>query len=201
MRRIVLPLALALLLPTALEAQNDGSLGLGLGLQNTSVLIDEEFEILGSLTPTVYVPIVLGNGIMIEPGVGFFRLKTSEESEFGDSEFNLTALRLGVGVLFMLATPERGRVYAGPRVGVMRLSSRNEFDGEDAEMSRMDLIFSAVVGGEFFLLPAFSLGGEAGLTYLTVGDTERDPEPPVEDEEDVSMLSLGTEFRVRWYIR
>lgn len=200
MRRLAVLLALAALLPASVQAQGSGSIGLGLGLQNSNILLDEEFEVLGSLTPNVYVPIVIGNGIIVEPGIGLLRIKRTEESEFGDSEFTLTAMRLGVGVLFVLASPERGRIYAGPRVGVMRLKSVSEFEGDDSETSRMDLLFSAVLGGEFFLMPAFSLGGEAGLTYLSMGDTEFDPEPPVDENEDVTLLSLGTEFRVRWYI-
>jgi len=200
MRLLAIAAVATMLVPASLEAQSSTTVGLGLGLQNSSVAIDDEANLISSLTPTVYVPIVLGNGIMIEPGVAFFRMKTSEESDFGDSEFTGTALRLGVGVLFMFATPERGRIYAGPRVGVMRISSTNEFDDEEVEQSRMDLFFTAVLGGEFFLMPAFSLGGEAGLTYATLGETEREPEPPLEDETEMSMLALGAEFRVRWYI-
>ena len=199
MRRLAIAVVLCALLPVSAEAQ-DGTLGLGLGLSNQTLVLDEELGFVSSLTPTVYVPFVIGNGIMIEPGVGFFRAKRSEDDEFGDADYTLTAMRLGAGVFFMFATPERGRIYAGPRVGVIRMKSTADFGGEDFEESRMDLFFSAVLGGEFFLMPAFSLGGEAGLTYLSMGETEEEPEPDFEEEVEMSMLSLGTEFRVRWYI-
>ena len=199
-RPAALSLIVALLcIPTEVTAQ--GTVGVGLGLQNTSLFLDDDIGIVNSLTPQVYVPVALSNSIVLEPSIGFLRLKQAQESEFGDVDMTATALRLGLGVLFVVAQPERGRIYAGPRAGILRLSSRSEFGGDESEMKRMDLLFSAVLGGEFFFFPAFSLGGEAGLTYVSLGEEERDPDPGFEDESEASMLSLGTEFRVRWYVR
>lgn len=192
-------IAALLCMPTGATAQ--GRVGLGLGLQNSSILFDDDIGLVNSLTPQVYVPIAISNSIIVEPGVGFFRLKESEESDFGDEELTATALRLGLGVLFVVARPERGRIYAGPRAGIMRISSTFVFDDDENEMKRTDLVFAGVLGGEFFLMPAFSLGGEAGLTYLSMGQEEIEPDPGFEDNSDGSSLSLGTEFRVRWYLR
>lgn len=198
MRRLVTALALCLVLPAASEAQL--RFGMGIGLQNSNVFIEDEIGIVNSIAPVVYAPIVLGNGIVVEPGIGYFRMKMTDDGDFGESELTVSAIRLNVGVLFVLASPERGRVYAGPRVGVTRLKTVSESDGEDGESKRMDLIFAGVAGGEFFLMPAFSLGGEIGLAYTSTGETEFDPDPGFEDEEDLTVLGLTSEFRVRWYI-
>lgn len=157
--------------------------------------------LVNSLTPQIYVPIDVSSRIIVEPGVGLFRVKETDEGDFGSEEFTATALRLGLGALFVVAQPEQGRIYVGPRVGIARISATSDFADTESEMKRTDLTFSAVLGGEFFLFPAFSLGGEAGLNYQSRGETERDPDPGFEDDSEGTLLSLGTEFRVRWYLR
>ena len=196
-RSVLVFAALATLVPAELSAQR---WGLGMGLQPISILIEDEIGVANAIASTVYVPIELANGMVIEPGVGFLRMK-EEDSEF-DEQVTSTALRASVGVLFALATPDRSRFYVGPRVGVLRLKSTFEGEGDgDGEVSRMDLIMAAVAGGEGFITPAVSLGGEASLTYYSVGETEVDPDPGFDDDDDATLLSLGVEFRVRWYIR
>ena len=61
------------------------------------------------------------------------------------------------------------------------------------------LLIAGVVGGEYFLVPGFSLGGEVGLNYLRMGDEDNDG--PGGAETDASMIGIGTEFRVRWYFQ
>ena len=198
-------LAMLLLVPVCLLAANAAAaqqerIGLGLGLQQFSVLADDDLGFLTALTPQLYVPIMVTDAIMLEPGIGFFRINQSGDDPFdGEFSFSATFLRLGAGLLFIVSPSERGRVYAGPRVGILRMSREVEFAGTQDDDSRTDLLLSGVVGGEFFLVPSFSLGGEAALHYLRAGDEESDdPNPP---DSDASMISIGTEFRVRWYIR
>lgn len=200
MRRLTpLSFVLALLaLPSDAAAQESPHLGIGLGLEQVGILVDDDVGLLSILTPQVYVPIVVSDGLMLEPGIGVFRTKNSESSESADFEATFTFIRVGVGLLFTIQQAERGRVYVGPRIGLMRMSSSSEFNGEAEDDSRVDLTAAAVLGGEFFLLPAFSIGGEVGLEYLRMGDEEDDGEADIES--DTSLLSLGSEFRVRWYI-
>jgi hypothetical protein len=200
MRRPILLFAwIAVLVPAGASAQGNLRWGLGLGLQQASVFPEDEIGLLSAVAPTVYVPIVLPGGMMVEPGLGLFRVR-EEDSEF-DETATYTAVRASVAVLFALATPERGRFYVGPRVGVLRLTSVFEAEGDDGEVKRNDLFVAAIAGGEGFVTPALSLGGEASLNYYSLGETEYDPDPGFEDDDDMSTLSLGAEFRVRWYIR
>lgn len=198
MRRTALLSAfVALTLPAASLAQESTRIGLGLGLQNLSIAVDDEFGILTAVTPQVYVPIELSGSMILEPGIGFIRFHEETDSDFGDMEGTFTVLRLGAGLLFVHARPERGRIYVGPRLGITRFSSEVEIDGEEADDdSRTDLFLAGVAGGEFFLMPAFSLGGEVGLSYTRAGDDEDDAA-----DSSASVINMITEFRIRWYFR
>ena len=192
-------LVLALAAPVTLEAQQStNSFGFGLGLQELSIVGFDEGATT-RFTPLVYVPIMVSERMMLEPGIGYTRLNTSIDSDFGSQEETTSVLQLNAGLLFMIVPADRGRVYAGPRVGIVRFSVEQEFDGASDEFKRTDLFLAGVLGGEFFLLPAFSLGGEASLNYLRMGEPDTDGDTGA--EVDGSLISLGAEFRVRWYIR
>lgn len=178
-------------------AQQGVRVGVGMGLQQSAVVLVEEPAATAVTVPQIYVPVVLGR-LTIEPGIGLYRF--SEEAEDGFSSFAANALRLSVGGLLTIARHDRGQVYAGPRLGILRLRSRYELDGEPTDYRRTDLFVSGVLGGEGFVTPAFSLGGEASLDFLRLGDSEYEPDPGIEDEFDQSLISIGAEFRVRWYI-
>ena len=197
-RCAVVLLVCASLVPAESAAQDAGSWGFGVGLQQTSIVFDDDLFLANAIAPTIYVPFVLNDRLMIEPGIGLWRM--SREGGDFDPDVTSTALRASVGLLISIAEPERGRFYAGPRIGLLRLASKYEFEGDDGEMTRMDLFAAAVAGGEAFLTPSFSLGGEASLNYYTMGETEYDPDPGFEVNDDASLLSIGGEFLIRWYM-
>ena len=151
--------------PTAAHAQqNGGSFGIGVGVSTFSLA---DFE--GLIMPAVYVPIATGGQFMIEPALGLLRVS--------DGDFSETFLRLGTGILYQMDAIEEGRLYVGPRIGIIRAS--NDFGSET------NLTLAGVVGGEYFLGSHFSLGGEAGFRWI--------------DLSGGNLLSTTGEFRVRWY--
>jgi hypothetical protein len=163
---------------TPAEAQE---IGIGVGVRSSFIS-----NVQSPLTPTIYVPIGVTDRIMIEPELGIIRL--SEEDDGFDE--TLTFLTIGAGLLFEIGDMGEHRIYAGPRLGIVRTSFSEELDGGgEFSDSTTNLFLAGVLGGEFFLEPNFSLGGEAGLRYQGTGD----------DESDGSLITTTAEFRIRWY--
>lgn len=171
MRRgiFTLMVAVGLLFHSTAEAQEGrGSFGFGIGVSSFSLA---DLEAL--LMPSLYVPIQAGDQFVVEPFLGLVRMS--------EGDFSETLLRLGAGLLYLLDVSDDGRVYVGPRIGVIRSSVSNGFSASDT-----NLTLGGVVGGEYFLSSAFSLGGEGGLRWI--------------DLNTGSVISSFTEFRVRWYM-
>jgi len=175
---VAAPLGLFLALATAAPAE--AQIGIGVGIRSSFIS-----EVQGLLTPTVYVPIVLTDRLMVEPEVGLIR---ASEDDDGSDE-TVTLLMIGAGLLFEIGDLGEDRIYAGPRLGLVRASFSEDFEGGEFSDSNTNLFLAGVLGGEFFLQPNFSLGGEAGLRYLDTGA----------DGSDGSLLTTTAEFRVRWY--
>jgi hypothetical protein len=171
-------LSLALATTTPAEAQE---IGIGVGIRSSFIS-----DVQSLLAPTVYVPIVVTDRLMVEPEVGLVR--ASEEDDGLDE--TVTFLTIGGGLLFEIGDMGEHRIYAGPRLGIVRASFSEELDGGgEFSDSNTNLFLAGVLGGEFFLEPNFSLGGEAGVRYQGTGD----------DDSDGSLITTTAEFRVRWY--
>lgn len=193
--------ALLLALATPVAGQHAArTLGLGIGIQSAA-LLDDDVGLLAVLSPQVYVPIVVSERLILEPSFGVFRVDQEGEDFLGDPyTYSATLLRLGVGALFAGELGRSGRVYVGPRVGVVRISTEQEQGAFDEESTRTDLALAAVTGGEFFLVDGLSLGGEVGLEWVRIGEEDVAGEPSPA-EEKASLLRTTSELRVRWYFR
>lgn len=168
-------LLLILLLPAnALTQERDPRMGFGLSLTSTSL-----GEMEAVMMPRIHVPIEIGQSWMLEPSLGFIRIAGDIATE------RLAGADLGA--LRMVAQYEASRVYAGPRVGVLRASGSVDLPGATESRRETDLTVAAVLGGEAFVRPSFSLGGEVGIRRVALGDTR--------------VLSTTGSFRVRWYLQ
>jgi hypothetical protein len=160
-----------------------GSIGLGVGVQSTVFSGESPFF----PAAVFYVPIMLTDRVMLEPGIGLLRFHEDD----ADTEETTTLLSLGTGLLLSVARGDDGHVYIGPRIGIIRFSSETEVGTIETEDSNTNLALAGVVGGEFFLRRSFSLGGEIGFAWNELDDDDTD--------EDASLISTIAEFRVRWY--
>ncbi|HUG41201.1 MAG TPA: hypothetical protein VMM12_11985 [Longimicrobiales bacterium] len=194
---LVAALAAALSAPFAAPAvaqQSEDAFALGLGLRSTPIIFDDDF--LTSFAPRVYFAFPAGGRIILEPSFGLFRVSRKAESDAGSSSFSASAVNLAVALLFASDAGSDGRLYWGPRVGVVRSAFESEFSGGPRNSSqRLDLQLAAVTGGEFFLVPRLGLGGEVGLEWTRTGD---DDGPA---DESGSILGTTAELRLRWYLR
>lgn len=176
-------------------AQQEGRVGLGVGIAPLSVISNDDLLTAGG--PRVHVPILVGDAMTVEPYVGYFRLHQSSGDVVFSQDRTWTALQVGVGLFVRREAGNRGRAYFGPRLGIVRLGTTFESDAVEDDVNRTDLVFGVVAGGEFFLTERFSLGGEAGLAYQRRG--EEKGSGATDAEESGSIFRTTTELRVRWY--
>lgn len=94
-----------------------------------------------------------------------------------------------------------GSIYAGARVGAVRLSATEDTPGDDDdESSRTDLLIAPTIGAEHFLGESFSVGGELGLQYRMFGEGETNGDENYEGGDlSRSLLQIAPQFFVRFY--
>ncbi len=165
LRLTALGIALSLAAPAAGQQQAPRG-GIGIALSNLDV---------GSLftggfpAAQIYVPIVISPGLRIEPALGVLKLEDDQ-----DPSQDVSVYTLGVGLLFTRRVSEEVLAYAGPRLAVSRVSQpvNDPFGPASVDAVGTDLRLAGVIGGEYFFSPRFSLGAEAQLAFMAVGDRD-----------------------------
>ncbi|HET8539778.1 MAG TPA: outer membrane beta-barrel protein [Anaeromyxobacter sp.] len=155
--RIALALsALALAAPAAAQ-QSRPTLGLGVSI----VPVDAA----GVLPPIeVYVPIRIAPNFKLEPSLGIW---TRDQGGVGANDTR--DLVLGLGAFFVKPIAGAADMYVGGR---LKLNFAKTDDGTTSN-SDTDIVVAAALGGEYYLVPLFSIGLEAQLGLYqrgTAGD-------------------------------
>ncbi|WP_373044856.1 outer membrane beta-barrel protein [Vulgatibacter sp.] len=216
--RWALPALLAAL-PLSAAAQEEKPFRIGIGgsvdVANINLVGSERVTFLPVGFSNVSVPMWFG-ALRIEPEFGYLATSAEETFSFeGDREsfeLDTSAFRLGGGIAWSVPVEERTRIYFGPKLGVIFRSSEEkesvrfgeEEDSQTTKVTSTDFWIGAAVGGEAFLTPNFSLGIEAQLNYVDLGEpeVEFDPEPEGQQpdiEVDASLLSTHALFTARIY--
>jgi hypothetical protein len=149
------------LLAVSAAASADVSVGLGVSLRDSD-------------QATVYVPIDINNQIRIEPTINVF----ASEDELGDTKVENEGFALGAGVFFLMPTDHSVTLYVGGRLGFVS----NEYKATTyapsgavlatEEIDRDGFRIAPTVGFEYNFNDHISLGGEAGIGYSDVDDSE-----------------------------
>ena len=156
---------------------------------------------------TLLVPLNLIPNLRIEPFLGFSTLSVTNERSAQNvdltTESTTSALSLGAGVFYTYAPLANMGVYAGGRLGLVRLGSDRSVETvipggkrtDETSVSRLDGVISLVVGGEVYLASYFSVGVEGAINIGIVGDEEIDPKPTNTDDDndpETSIVAIGT---------
>ncbi len=148
--RIALALsALALAVPASAQQQQRPQLGIGVAIGGTN-----------GFAPEIYVPIRVAPELRIEPSIGIL---TSDISG-GTSRSDFV---LGVGVFWVKPLAAAADMYLGGR---LKLDFAKTDNGVTSE-SDTNVTIAAALGGEYYLVPHFSLGVEGQLGHYDVGTT------------------------------
>ncbi len=146
--RIALALsALALAVPASAQ-QQQARPQIGIGVSVTT----------SQFAPEIYVPIRVAPELRIEPSIG---LLTSDIS----GGTNRSDFVLGVGVFWVKPVAAAADMYLGGR---LKLDFAKTDNGVTSE-SDTNVTIAAALGGEYYLVPHFSLGVEGQLGHYDIG--------------------------------
>lgn len=169
-------------------------IGIGVPFGRKLVLIeDDEFIFQPTGFSNIYIPVLLQSKLRLEPEFGLWRYSYSRDNG-SESSSTYTSLRVGLG-FFPIKQTGRVSLYYGLRLGITRTATSWESHGESDDASKTDFYIGPGFGGEYFFTDQLSIGGEAQVNYISVGQWSDD------DDEDVSrsVISNNTLVFLRWY--
>jgi hypothetical protein len=162
MKKVVVALAaLALAAPAFAQQQpppaseHRSQLGIGVSITPSAVV---------SPTIEVYLPIQVGPALRIEPSLG---IATVNQPTGGTDTSDIT---LGVGVFLQQRVAQPVDLYVGGRLKLNFAS----VDTGATDDSGTDFIIAAAIGGEYYLVPKFSIGLEGQLGFFSNSDVSGD---------------------------
>jgi len=166
----------------------------------TNVFIDDEFVLVPLFGGTVLFPIA-SKAFTLEPEVGLFRFHNSFTSGSFSSSTDGTVIRIGVGALFGGRARGDLKPYIGPRAGIVRSSveETNSGGGPNTTTTRTSIYIAFVAGAQYFFSPHFSLGGEAQLQHVSLGDEKVTPTSGSGSTTELSFTSTAAVAILRFF--
>ncbi len=145
-------------------AQDRGTVGLGVSIA--------PLETSGYNAPTVevYVPIRIAPQLKLEPSFGIRTVDRTQNIN-DPSIVDERDVTVGLGVFFVQHLASAVDFYGGGRLK-LNFAKVSNLDGE---RTGTDVAIAAALGGEYYLVPRFSLGLEAQLGYYSRSDAAVDP--------------------------
>ncbi len=147
---------------------------------------------------SIVVPIILSEGFRLEPEVGFYRGKSTQELSGDKIENTATQYRFGVGI-FPQSILESSTLYYGARVGYLSLNLREDetFGGTTTtdEATASGFFVAPAVGGEYYFSNSFCVGAEAQVLYASLSTDIKDSSVEIKD----SLISTRGLVFVRFF--
>lgn len=196
MRTLISAAAAATLLATSLTAtaqdsagsahtsSKDFHIGIGAGLSLLSpVIIGGSTLFAGPFGGgSLVIPLDIAGVIRIEPEVSFFHYSESDDTSSDTS----TSVKVGAGIFYMFGIGKDAQGTIGARLGPQFVSTAEEREQPDpnggtlqVETTRSSINFAAgpAFGGEYFFSEYFSLGAEAQINFIYLGEESIDIDP------------------------
>ncbi len=154
MKKLVLALA-ALTMALPAVAQDKTKIGIGVAIV--------PLETAGIASPTIelYLPIQVAPQLRLEPSLG---VRTSNGPTGGTDTRDLT---LGLGLFYVQSVATPVDLYAGGRLKLNFARREEGPTGARVSDSGADVAIAAALGGEYYLVPKFSLGLEGQLGFYS----------------------------------
>ncbi len=144
------------------------------------------------------LPILTRRGLSVEPELSWVHSSADfvDNQGGGTDKQAVTVLRVGVGVMGQLAWVGPVRLYAGPRVGLVHTRVRDDPAAGTATSTASTSWYGALaLGGECFVMPRASIGGEVGVQY------ERSSQEVAFFTVKTTDIALSGRLAARWYFR
>jgi hypothetical protein len=172
---------------TAHTESDDFHIGIGAGLSLLSpVIIGSSVFFAGPFGGgSVVIPLDIAGVIRLEPEISFFHINTTDDD--GD-DFSSNQIRPALGIFYMFGIAGVAQGTVGARLGPQFISSKtvntitDPMGGtSEVEVTRKQINFAAgpAIGGEYFPSEYFSIGAEAQINFIYLGeeDISQDPGP------------------------
>ncbi len=195
-------LLLGIIITPALAAQTDDKnpprIGLGITFIDTPAPLVSQYRFVPARPARILLPIRLTSRVVIEPEIRFI------DRSWWESSYRINARWLGIGVGFLRLTGsvESVRLYYGARLAMSRIDYYGKVQTgsaiPDLQAAFRSLSAALCVGGEYYLSPHFSVGGEAQVQLTTLRG--RDGYHPFSDDEK-SARSGSTTTGILCFIR
>jgi hypothetical protein len=163
--------ALALAVPAfaqGTQAQPTGPrVGLGVSIDTLGFASAFTANTTALVSPKLYIPIVVAPNVRIEPEIGWVRARNDNDST-SDSAFDL-----GIGAMFLKSVNQNVDLYGGARLRVVWMRMEQVTGGGGFEKTEQrNFTFAPVIGGEYKPSPWFSVGVEAQLNFIFLGNED-----------------------------
>jgi hypothetical protein len=169
LRAIAAVAALALAAPAlAQQSPNQPRLGLGVSFNSTVLGVQPLVtDTAAFVRPKFYVPIFLAPNVRIEPEIGWLKTKNDNDSTTN------SAFDLGVGAMILKAVNPAVDLYGGARLSLVWVKTEQIVGGGAFQrVEQRNFAFAPVFGGEYKPSPWFSVGVEAQLNLIFLGDED-----------------------------
>ena len=178
---------------TAQDEPPPPDIGLGIGFRSQPFFTPSQL-LQRTAAPVAYFHSLVPGGFMIEPAIGYTRMRFEETTNRGRTvRTDVTAVQFGMGVLRMTGSTADGHAYYGLRAGVTWVAEdRSDVPGRTGDF---DFTSAFVIGAEYFVASGLGIGGELFAERSWRVDSE-----PVEYDQ-LTLLQVGAELRFRWYFR
>ncbi|OFX24298.1 MAG: hypothetical protein A2V77_02970 [Anaeromyxobacter sp. RBG_16_69_14] len=155
MRKLVLTLAaLTMALPAAAQERRT-KIGIGIAI------VPIETGNFANRTIELYLPIQIAPQLRLEPSLG---IATSSGPDGGTDTRDLT---LGVGLFFVQSVATPVDLYVGGRLKLNFARVEQGAPGARVSNSGADVALAGALGGEYYLVPKFSIGLEGQLGFYS----------------------------------
>jgi hypothetical protein len=210
-RLLVIPVILVLGLSSCPAQEKNIRAGIGVSITGNLTGWGTWYSLYG-LYPgsgaTGSIPVEFGRTFRIEPEFGYatFEWEYSDPNNYTEIE-TYKGYRIGVSAAYIIPNAgghEQMKAAIGARIASLFYHFDEDYDNnrvrEDRMLERTDLLVGLFLGGEYYPIKNFCVGGELGVNRIQAGDPSYAPE----DEPASSLTGLavyvGGTISLRWFI-
>lgn len=175
------------------EDAENWSIGIGVSIGKDLVVADDgELMMLPVCFSNIHIPITVSQKLRFEPEFSIWIY-----SYEGDNNISrkYTTYRIGLGILGIKSL-EQTKLHYGLRAGIVynsteRTAPESEYNKDE---SKTDKYVGLAIGAEYYFSTYFSIGGEAQLNYIFLGNFDDN-----DDNGSASIISNRALVVIRFY--
>lgn len=202
MKTLALSTLVALLFVSTVAAAQRNTLyvGIGVALNPVAIVVNNTDMFLPVGLMNIYVPLQISPHLRVEPECGILSIRDNTTGNNAIQQQTWQYVRFGTGVFYTWQPIASTQLYTGVRGGLLRHTTARETTNDiipKRESAQWSYYTGLCLGGEYYFSPHFSLGAEAQLYYVYIGN--RNSTPLAQGEAVRSILTNNATVCVRLY--